>query len=157
MMEITIREFDEKDAAATARLFFESVRRGAATQYSEAQRQAWAPDLPDPGEWRERLGGLRTWIAEVEGKMAGFMSVTPTGHLDLAFVHPDWIGTGVARALYGPVEQYARQSGLSRLTSDASLLARPFFERQGWQVLREQQPVRNGVVLTNFRMEKKLD
>ncbi len=92
----------------------------------------------------------------MEGKIVGFMNLAPNGYLDLAFVHPDWIGKGVAARLYERLENYARAEGMPSLDSDASLFARPFFERQGWRILKEQQPVRNGVSLTNFHMEKKL-
>jgi putative acetyltransferase len=156
MIEITIRKATAEDFDATARLFFESVRRGTARHYSEDQRKAWAPDVPSPEDWRERLGAMDTWIAETGGKIVGFMSLMKSGHLDLAFVHPDWIGKGVAFRLYETLEAHARATGLTQLNSDASLLARPFFERQGWRVIQEQRPVRNGVELVNFRMEKNL-
>ena len=36
----------------------------------------------------------------------------------------------------------------------ASITARPFFERRGWHVVKEQQVERRGVLLTNFVMER---
>ena len=36
----------------------------------------------------------------------------------------------------------------------ASITARPFFERRGWRVVKEQRVERRGVALTNFVMEK---
>ena len=38
---------------------------------------------------------------------------------------------------------------------DASITARPFFEGRGYRVVRRQQVLRRGVVLTNFAMEKR--
>ncbi len=44
--------------------------------------------------------------------------------------------------------------GVRRLYSEASHLARAFFERQGWSVVREQTVSPRGVPMTNFVMEK---
>ena len=85
------------------------------------------------------------------------MSLEKAGHIDLAFVRTDRIGQGVARALYLALVKSARASGLKKLTVDASFMARRFFERQGWRVLSEQQPVRRGIKMTNFRMTIELD
>ena len=50
----------------------------------------------------------------------------------------------------------ARAAGVKRMTVEASLTARPLFERAGFSVI-EQQTVRIGdQELTNFRMELKL-
>ncbi|MZR31947.1 GNAT family N-acetyltransferase [Sneathiella litorea] len=157
MSEITIRKFATEDIASTAQLFFKSIHRGAASHYTKEQRDAWAPEIPTPEDWQKRLADAATWIAEAGGKTIGFMSLCPNGYLDLAFVHPDWIGKGVAARLYEVLEAYARTSGITALDSDASLLARPFLARQGWEVIAEQHPVRHGVPLTNFRMKKKLN
>ena len=156
MTSLTIRRGDAADFDATARLYFESVRRGTVNHYTEEQRGAWAPDVPESAEWHKRMSSLKSWVAETEGRMVGFMSLSNSGHIEFAFVHPDWIGKGVAARLYERLEAHARAAGMTALDSDASLLARPFFERRDWHVVREQQPVRNGVALTNFRMEKKL-
>ena len=40
----------------------------------------------------------------------------------------------------------------SRMESASS--ARPFFEERGYEVAWEQQELRHGVALTNYRMEK---
>ncbi|MBO0333623.1 GNAT family N-acetyltransferase [Sneathiella sp. CAU 1612] len=156
MTGITIRTGTAADFKSTARLYFDSVRDGTAPHYNEEQRKAWAPDVPEAEEWRKWLSGMTTWVAETEERLIGFMSLSPNGHLELAFVHPDWIGKGIAARLYKRLEAHARATGMTSLDSDASLLARPFFERQGWHVVKEQQPVRHGVSLTNFRMAKKL-
>lgn len=42
------------------------------------------------------------------------------------------------------------------MTVHASITARGFFEKVGWQVVKEQQVERKGVLLTNFVMEKDL-
>ena len=54
------------------------------------------------------------------------------------------------------IEDHARQRGDTLLESDISITARPFFEKRGWQVVRENRIQRNDQLLINFRMRKPL-
>lgn len=153
----SIRRAGDGDVAALTRLFFVSVREGAGPDYTEAQREAWAPDFPETHLWQARLADQKVWLAETgDGEVLGFMTLRRDGHIDLAFVAPGRIGSGIAYALYLELEAQARADGLTELTSDASTRAKAFFERQGWEVVEAQQPVRNGVTLHNWRVRKAL-
>ena len=63
---------------------------------------------------------------------------------------------GIGSGLLEQAEAYAHMQGAVRITSEVSLTARPFFERKGYRVDREQQIDRGGVLLTNFLMYKTL-
>jgi len=157
MQRTIIRRFQEEDAPATATLFHASVHGLARDRYDQAQRDAWAPHVPETAAWLKRRRPQSAFVAEREGAIVGLMTVRPDGYLDLAFVAPDASRQGVASRLYHAIEVEAVALGLSRLHAQASHLARPFFERQGWTVVQEQTVQRNGVALTNFAMEKPLD
>jgi putative acetyltransferase len=45
-------------------------------------------------------------------------------------------------------------SSLSRIFTEASITARPFFERAGFQLITQQTVEHNGVSFVNCRMEK---
>jgi tRNA1(Val) A37 N6-methylase TrmN6/GNAT superfamily N-acetyltransferase len=154
---IKIRPYHIEDTAGLVGLFRRSVREAAAAHYSAAQRLAWAPDYIDQTAFAMRRTGKHTWVAEIGGVLAGFTDLEPDGHIDMLYVSADHQRRGVASVLYRAVEQMARGQGLSRLHVEASLVARPFFEAKGFQVLAEQSVPRGDQQLTNFRMEKRLD
>lgn len=155
-MAIHLRPLTAEDGEAAAAIFFDAVHRGAADVYSAAQRRAWAGAAPSPTRWRKRFADVSGVAAEVNGEMAGFMTLDAAGHIDLAFVRSDLSGRGVGRAIYDRIEARARAEGLARLTTEASKKAKPFFARLGWQVDAEQTVVKDGIRLTNFRMSKPL-
>lgn len=156
-MPLVVRSFDPGDAEPLGRLFHRAVREGAAAHYDADQRAAWSPAPPDGAGWTARLAEAETVVAEQAGEIVGFMSLVVTsGYLDLAYVAPEVMGGGVADALYAVLETRARCAGPGHMTSDASELARPFFERHGWQVIARQEIVRGGVTMHNYRMEKTL-
>ncbi len=83
------------------------------------------------------------------------MTLAAEGYIDLAFVAPDAIGHGIGKALYDAILSEASNLGVPRLHAEASHLARPFFERQGWSVVKSQTVTRgDDVAIPNFVMEK---
>lgn len=156
--DLVIRSYRTNDAKALGVIFHRAVHEGAAARYSPKERRAWSPSVPDTASWRARLAEAETVVAETPEGPVGFMSLdVGRRYLDLAFVLPEAMGTGVAGSLYAVIESRARASGLTRLTTEASLLAEPFFLRQGWRVVRRQKVERLGVMLSNALMEKDLN
>lgn len=156
-MDLTIRSYAEGDARPLAEVFHRAVHEGAASRYTPEERAAWSPRILDTRSWEHRLADAETVVADTPDGPVGFMTFDPaSGYLDLAFVLPDTMGKGVAASLYAVLEGRARALGLSRLETEASLLAEPFFARQGWRLVRRQQVERLGVLLSNAVMEKTL-
>ncbi|WP_158243194.1 GNAT family N-acetyltransferase [Acidimangrovimonas sediminis] len=150
-----LRRYRASDAEACAALFHRAVQVGAAGHYSAEQRNAWAPEPPPAGPFGARLARQITWVAEEDG-IAGFMSLRPEGYLDLTYVAPERRGTGLAAQLYDKIEAEAAALGLAEMTVEASLLARPFLARRGWELVAAQEVERRGVMIPNFRMRKRL-
>ncbi len=151
-----IRNYRAGDAPEIVRLFFETIRSVNRADYSEAQVEAWAPNVPDPQEWHVRMAGRQTLVSELGDEVVGFAELEDDGHLDMLYVRKDALGRGVGQRLYEAVERKARSQGLGRIFTEASVTAKPFFERRGFRIVREQIVVVRGVGMTNFVMEKDL-
>lgn len=104
--------------------------------------------------WSTSLRQNITYVAEINGYIVGFSDMTLEGHLDRLYVHKDFQGQGVASALVNKLEMKARELGLHEMDTEASITARPFFERQGYQLMMKQNVERKGVLLVNYRMSK---
>jgi putative acetyltransferase len=153
-----IRAYEADDASAIARLFYETVRCVNQADYSEEQVEAWAPAVPDQQAWHARMSepDRLTLVAQEDDEVVGFAELEDDGHLDMLYLHEDAVGWGVGRRLYEAVEGEARGSGVGRIFTEASVTARPFLERNGFRVVREQRISCRGVEMTNFAMEKQL-
>ena len=66
-------------------------------------------------------------------------------------MHKDFQGQGVASAI---CERLEVSITTDKITTHASITAKPFFEKRGYRVVKEQQVIRNAVCLTNYLMEK---
>lgn len=151
-----IRPFLPTDAPTLRIVFHSSVHQLARQHYSAEQLQAWAPADYDADQWAERLFANRPWVAEVDGCIAGFADLQPSGYIDQFFVAGAYAGRGVGRALMAQIHQAAQQAGMARLWADVSLCAEPFFSRSGFVVEARQQVQVRGVLLANTRMAKAL-
>ena len=138
MDELLIRAFEPKDAEATAQLFFQTIHTATGPAYDAAQRAAWASAPPETKAWCTRLSKMTTIVAKDSEGLAGFMSLESDGHVDLAYVRADLVGQGAGKRLYEEIEAEALRKGIRRLYSEASELARCFFERQGWSLISKQ-------------------
>jgi len=153
---LCIQLYTPDRSAEIADLFHQSVHAIDPALYTPEQQEAWAPTPPDYARWSERLALKRPSLAIVEGRLAGFIELDADGHIDCLYTHPAFQGMGVASALYAYLETEARSRQLSRLYVEASRVARPFFERRGFNLIRANEVQRGGTKLTNYRMEKTL-
>ena len=153
---ILIRAYRAEDLDVLIDLFAGSVRQVASRDYSPTQIDAWAPVAVNRDQWATRLGGRPTFVAEVAGEIAGFSDLEPDGHIDMMFVHADHQGRGVARALLDHIHDHANRHGIDRLFTEASITARPFFERNGFEVIEAQDVELRGETFRNYRMAKAL-
>lgn len=157
MNGLIIRPCRVTDAPGLAALYHRAVHEGAAGHYDAAQRAAWSPAPPTGEDWRRRLIEAQTIVAEQADGLLGFMTLDQrTGWIDFAYVAPEAMGRGVGETLYAVLEGRARAAGLTRLETEASLLAERFFLRRGWSVLQRQEVRRHGVGLPNTAMAKTL-
>lgn len=148
---MVLRPYAPSDCQALSELFHHTVHTVNAGDYTPEQLDAWSPGAVDLEGWNRSFLEHHTLVAEESGRIVGFGDMDGTGYLDRLYVHKDCQGRGIASAICEALERAADTAGL---TTHASITARPFFEKRGWQVVKEQQVERRGVLLTNYIMKK---
>ena len=147
--KLIIREYRPEDCPELVKLFYNTVHTVNARDYSPEQLNAWADGKPDLDKWQHSLSEHHTLVAELDGMIAGFGDMAADGYLDRLYVHRNYQGLGIATALCNRLE-----SGIARVTTYASITAKPFFSKRGYRVVRENRVIRHGVELQNYLMEK---
>jgi len=154
LKKMKIINYEPCYAHEIADLFHDSVHQTARSYYSKEAIEAWAPTPPDYLKWVDRLNRKKPFLALHDSKVVGFIELESDGHIDCLYTHKDFQRSGVAQSLYLHLENEARKRGINRLYVDASFLAKPFFEKHYFKLVKENIVHRNGVKLTNFTMEK---
>lgn len=146
-----LRKYGSKDLPVLAELFRETILTVNRRDYTEEQTKAWASRwqnlLKRDGEFQRMF----TLVAYERGTLLGFGNISKEGYLDLLYVHKDHQGQGIATALCDKLEQYVEGD----ITVNASVTARPFFEKRGYVVLNENLVDVDGVSMKNFTMQKR--
>ncbi len=151
-----IRRALPSDLAEITSLFYETVTRINAKDYTPPQIEVWAEGVANAERWLKRIAEQYFYVTGSEHEMIGFASMTETGYVDVLYVHYAYQGQGIATTLMSALEADANQLQISLLTADVSITARPFFEARGFIVEEEQEMLIRDMVLRNFRMKKKI-
>ncbi|MBD5539835.1 MAG: GNAT family N-acetyltransferase [Lachnospiraceae bacterium] len=145
-----IRKYQPADCKTLTELFYDTVHTVNAADYTEEQLNAWAAGNADMEEWNRLLLETYSLVAIKNNMIIGFGNISEKGYLDRLFVHKDYQRKGVATAICDKLEEAVR----GKIVTHASITARPFFEKRGYKVIKEQQVERQGIILENFIMEK---
>jgi len=157
MTSVALRPYVPADARRCAEIFRLSIEELAAEDYDADQREAWASRADDDKAFGARLAGALTLLAVVDGAIAGFASLKGGEEIDMLFVDPEFARQGVGRALIDALTRLAGARGAKRLTIEASDVARPLFERQGFTAQKRNLVRKGDQWLANTTMTKPLD
>lgn len=152
-LPFTIRQAISRDNSFLADVMFDAVRNGA-SEYSETQRIAWVPSPPAGEKWSARLDSETVVLAEDAQGPVGFMTLTPFGYIDLAYIRPRARGQGLFKRLYESIENNAILASVQRVHVHASRMARGPFESVGFSVAQREQINIGSETLERFEMVK---
>ena len=157
MSAVALRPFVPADARRCAQIFRASIEELAAEDYDANQREAWASTAEDEDAFGARLNAELTLLALIDGAIAGFASLKGANEIDMLYVDPEFARRGAGGALLEALTKLARARGATRLTTEASEVARPLFERHGFTAVRRNVVRVDGEWLANTTMTKALD
>ena len=145
-----LRRYESSDCKEVAELFYNTVHIINAKDYTKEQLDVWVTQEVDLEKWNQSLQGHYSVVAVDNEIIVGFGDIDKDGYLDRLYVHADYQRKGIATAICKQLEQAVE----GKITTHASITAKPFFEKRGYRVVRKQEVERRGIFLTNFVMEK---
>lgn len=153
MHEVIIRKYESSDCEELSELFYNTVHNVNVKDYSKEQLDAWASGNVNLHEWNQSFHEHYTLVAVTDDVIVGFGDIDAAGYLDRLYVHKDYQNQGITTAICDALEQAVNTD---KVRTHASITAKPFFLQRDYKVIKEQQVIRNGIMLTNYVMEKRL-
>ena len=160
-MAAVIRPYRPRDAEAIAALTLAAIRTTALRAYSAEQVAAWAA-LYSVQRCLDAAakGDVIIVAAGPDDTPLAYTILEAGGHLDMLFCHPDHTGKGLGLRLLYAAEEAALPQGVTRISAEASELARPVFVRAGYTLLHRRDftiPFEGrDVAIHNYAMEKRI-
>jgi putative acetyltransferase len=136
-----IVEYNESMLDEMLQLFYNTVHTVNAKDYNSALIENWAPETIDKKKWEERLTNNVCLVTVRNNQIVGFGELSEEGGIDTMYVHKNHQGEKIASRILQELIAYAHDHSFKTLTTEASITARPFFERHGFEVVNTDQPL----------------
>lgn len=151
-MDYIIRKALFEDLSTLTSLFHQTVEKINIQDYNKTQIQVWQ-EKANYSRWVQLWNSDLTFIvAETPLKeIIGFASFCSSGYIHSMFVHHLYQRNGIATHL---LKQIEKQCSNTTLKSEVSITAKPFFEKAGFNVIKEQHVSLKRIKLKNYIMIK---
>ncbi|MCJ8327369.1 MAG: GNAT family N-acetyltransferase [Campylobacterales bacterium] len=151
---IKIRTLRKDDEFELWKLKVNTIKNVNIKDYSKEQIKVWATDEYNSDKWIKRVKDMNPFIAEINGKIVGFADIQDDGYIDHFFCHNEFQGKGIGRMLMQHLMNRCKEKSISRVYSQVSITAKPFFEVFGFHVVKQQYMKIENQTLSNYVMEK---
>lgn len=149
---VLIRRYREGEEPALFDVYYSAIHLVASRDYTSQQIEAWAPRDLNALLWERRIQGINPFVAELDGTVLAYADVQASGYIDHFFVSGTHPRRGLGTMLMTRILEEAARLELRELTSDVSRTAQGFFERFGFGVVEQRNPVLNGITIPNVLM-----
>lgn len=153
---ITSRRANENDLNDIVVIFQRALLEINIKDYTEEQVKTWAANSKNKSLWLQMIKNRYFIVAQELSTIVGFASLSEEGFVDSFYVHPDYVGKGIAHKLYDDIEAYAIKLGLDTIYLNMTSTALPFFEKKGFTDAKPYSFEIGDIKLTNYRMHKSL-
>lgn len=153
---IVIRDYQPQDSKALAKIFENAILAIDHRIYSTSQKQEWIGNHSDEF-WQHRFEKTLPFMAVIGDRVVGFIEFgfdDGIGEIDCFYIEPKFQQQGVGQTLFEKVLSFAKGNNVYQINVSASHIAKPFFAKQGFKVIRENSVVRSNVTLENWLMVK---
>jgi putative acetyltransferase len=157
MEHLVIRQGQHNDITEMQKLFVDTVTTICKADYASDQISAWISGVDNKQRWEDILTKQFVLLAQLADKIVGYATLDNGNYIDLFYVHKDHQRQGIAQRLLDEITNEAKRLKQTTLTSDVSKTARPFFEKNDFKVLTEQNVKIKNVNLTNYKMTKTIE
>lgn len=153
----SVRLYRGEDVAFLAAMVRDAILVTGKTAYPPEQLAAWARFTDDIDTFGAQLEKGDTWVITQDDHPVALAQLYPFDHVALLYTHCEYARTGLASMLYGILEAKAIATGATLLTTHASRISKPLFERFGFRPVTTEYPMRHGVQIERYRMQKSLE
>lgn len=155
-MSILVRPAQPDDVPAMSRILTASIIELCAADHRDepAAIAAWTRNKTPEGVATMLANpDLLMFVAELSGVIGAVGAINRSGEVALNYVGPDMRFLGLSKALLARLEAELLTLGFTEGRLEATMTARPLYERAGWQ---SDGPQATGRMVNGYPMKKRL-
>ncbi|CAM3630473.1 GNAT family N-acetyltransferase [Flavobacterium chungbukense] len=135
-------------------LFVQTIQSVCKNDYNPDQINAWVSGVKITERWVDVIEKQFVLLAIIEEQIVGYGTLKNNNYIDLFFIHKDFQRQGIAQKIFNELEIEAKNQDSKIITSDVSITAKGFFEKNAFFVKAEQKNIVKGVEIINYKMQK---
>lgn len=148
---LLIRSGTDGDLPTLRAVYRDAVETLGPSAYTDDQTRAWA-DVADMEHVARMIVDNPTCVAEVDGHIGGFCTLEPDGRVALLYVLGEYNRRGIGSALLRWTLDHAGLSSGTEFYAEASEFSLGLFRRFGFEVVRSERVVWNGVEFLRYNV-----
>jgi putative acetyltransferase len=151
-----IRKTTKADAKELATMVSETIKQVNSTDHDESTILAWSGGNT-PEAYVQMLGERIQYIAVEKETIIGLVDMLPDGEITSLYVHPNYLGKGIGKAMLAHIESIAIGMGVIKLHCQSSKNAKGFYEKHGYAFIKPDVWLFEGKpAMEVYVMEKKI-
>ncbi len=155
-MKHQISRATDIDLPLMQRLFYQTVTTYGAMLFTKTEIKIYSRLATNTLYWQKKFKKDFIYNAKLNGEIVGSFSMDAFGNIEYVFVHQNYQGHGIAKDLYETIEEVAKQSNIQTLTTQINMLTKPFFERNGFEIIKNEVEVVGGEKIISYSGVKHL-
>lgn len=155
-MKYQISRATETDLALMQRLFYQTVTTYGSVLFTKEEIKIYSRLATNKSYWLKKFKKAFIYNAKLNGEIVGSFSMDASGNIEYVFVHQNYQGKGIAKSLYATIEEVAKQENIDTLTTQINILTKGFFEKNGFDIIKNEVEVVGGDKVVSYSGVKKL-
>ncbi len=149
-MNYEITKATNSDLPLMQRFFYQTVTAYGSMIFTKSEIQIYSRLATNRLYWQNKFKHDFLYNAKLNGEILGSFCMDRKGNIEYIFVHMDYHGQGIARALYKTIEDIAQESNIQTLTTQINLLTKSFFEKNGFEIIKNAVKVVGGEEVISY-------
>ncbi len=155
-MKYQITRATSSDLSLMQRLFYQTVTTYGTMLFTKSEIKIYSRLATNKIYWNKKFEKDFIYNAKLNGEIVGSFSMDSKGNIEYIFVHMNYHGQGIARELYKTIEEVAKKSNINTLTTQINPLTRSFFEKNGFEIVKNAVKVVGGEEVLSYSGVKQL-
>ncbi len=149
-MSLEINRATEVDLPLMQRLFYQTVTTYGSIIFSKSEIKIYSRLAANKVYWIKKFKKDFIYNAKLNGEIVGSFSMDQNGKIEYVFVHMNYQKQGIASKLYKSLETVAKDANIHTLTTQINLLTRHFFEKRGFEIIKNTSQVVGGEEIVTY-------
>ncbi len=155
-MKYKVSRAIDSDLPLMQRLFYQTVTSYGSAIFTKAEIKIYSRLATNKAYWQKKFEEDFIYNVKLNGEILGSFSMDKNGTIEYIFVHMNYHGKGIATALYETMEEVAGKANIKTLTTRVNLMTKDFFQRNGFDIIKNAVKVVGGEEVVTYSGVKKL-